>query len=256
MTSMSPLRLGIADSFNRHVSNLTIRDNRTRHRSEIRAIASGWGGLTGWTEAWLQEQVAQPVLGKLLHGRRDAFATGCDPGPNRDPRVDRTQPHTLTGHPDDGSRQRRGPLRGHHPLQSAQRGLAAHRPHTAKQKPLARHRWLVRKRRVYVVVGRWQRTAATPASTQPTRVRVPASKGSVKKARVLPVPTPPHRFGMEVAAPRTPGTTAGLLNNLLGRRRRSAVAHRAQVPGWLFQAAMLQCRRHRRAPATRPQAGT
>ncbi len=171
----------------------------------------------------------ETCLGKLLHGRRDAFATGCDPGPNRDSRVDRTQPHTLTGHPDDGSRQRRGPLRGHHPLQSAQRGLAAHLPNTAKQKPLARHRWLVRKRRVHVVVGRWQRTAATPASTQPTRVRVPASKGSAKKARVLPVPTPPHRFGMEVAAPRTPGTTAGLLNNLLGRRRRSAGAHRAQV---------------------------
>ena len=104
----------------------------------------------------------ETCLGKLLHGRRDAFAAGCDPGPNRDPRVDRTQPHTMTGHPDDGSRQRRGPLRGHHPLQSAQRGLAAHLPNTAKQKPLARHRWLIRKRRVHVVVGRWQRTAATP----------------------------------------------------------------------------------------------
>lgn len=44
----------------------------------------------------------ETCLGKLLHGRRDAFATGCDPGPIGDPRVDRTQLHNLTGHPDAG----------------------------------------------------------------------------------------------------------------------------------------------------------
>jgi len=44
--------------------------------------------------------------------------------------------------------------------------------------------------------GCWQMAVNVypPALKQPTRVRAPASKGSAKKASVLPGLTPPHRF--------------------------------------------------------------